>query len=157
MSLTFLFLITHERKVGSGWELHHWNCLVIPILTDPWPQFDLRWPLMMFNFFSHFWAHFWMSKVPSDQKGHLVDPCTTFACGVIWRTVIILIKVLNLEKIGKKIKVGQFVIYCRAGCAKLREPFLALIGLMVLYLWGALVTFCYIFSNTFLCIHLITK
>ena len=37
--------------------------------------------LILLKFFLlhwYFYAHFWMSKVPSEQKSQLVDPCGTF-------------------------------------------------------------------------------
>ena len=81
-SATTLLSITWDRNVRRGRELRHCDQWVVLLWFDPWPQFDLWWPLMLFvNFlgFLNFWPHFWMSKVPSDQKCQWVDLCTTFA------------------------------------------------------------------------------
>ena len=48
--MSFL-LITWDRSVCLDWELHHCNQRVVLIWYDPWLQFDLRWPVMMINFF----------------------------------------------------------------------------------------------------------
>ena len=58
---TFLS-ITWDRNVGLSWKLHYCNRQVIPLRYDPWPQFDLWWPFLVF------WFSVFLTSV-SDVKG----------------------------------------------------------------------------------------
>ena len=54
-STTPFLLITWDRNVRRGWELRHCDWLVVLLWHDPWPQFDLWWPLVLFvNFLCFF-------------------------------------------------------------------------------------------------------